>query len=188
MNKQKLASSIVLLFSLFLMVSCTNEPVDPTLAAQLAAANAATTSGVTIGGTTATYYVKAQVDGVQKEWDFCAAQFTNMNLLITGIDSPTSSNFTSVAITVINDVSSGSTSISTGVYPLSAFANCGFSDVGNNSYNSTYSNLTYSPGNITITQIDTVNKTVKGTFSFIGKSQSSGTKQFTNGEFFVNYL
>jgi uncharacterized lipoprotein YajG len=44
MNKQKLASSIVLLFSLFLMVSCTNEPVDPTLAAQLAAANSQTSS------------------------------------------------------------------------------------------------------------------------------------------------
>ncbi len=52
MNKQKLASSIVLLFSLFLMVSCTNEPVDPALTAQLAAANAANGGG-SGGGTTA---------------------------------------------------------------------------------------------------------------------------------------
>lgn len=45
MNKQKIATSFILILSFFLVVSCTNEPVDPTLSAQLAAANASSSNG-----------------------------------------------------------------------------------------------------------------------------------------------
>ena len=51
MNNQKFASSIIFIFSFFLLVSCTNEPIDPALSAQLAAANAASTNGGNGNGT-----------------------------------------------------------------------------------------------------------------------------------------
>ena len=50
MNNQKFASSIIFIFSFFLLVSCTNEPIDPVLATQLATSNGNTTGGIIGGG------------------------------------------------------------------------------------------------------------------------------------------
>jgi len=97
MNKQKIASSIVLLFSLFLMVSCTNEPVDSTLAAQLAAANSQTSS-------TEIYKWKCEIDGVLYEWE--GNPFTNPGGAI-GAGGQATYVLGSLALQKINSSSAG---------------------------------------------------------------------------------
>jgi hypothetical protein len=198
MNYKQLPFTILSFVFLFIFNSCNVEPVDPLLSIQLSnpssgggtTGGGTTGGGTTGGGTTSTYYVRAQVDGVQKEWNMCSAQFdSNLNLMISGADSASSTDYTAISLSIVRDISTNAPPIATGVYPLSFFANCGFLiNSTNDSYSSTYDPFTFSPGNITITQIDFVNKTIKGTFSFIGKNPSLVTKQFTNGEFFVNYL
>ena len=179
MNKQKLASSIILLFSLFLMVSCTNEPVDPAVATQLAAANAAASNGG--GGTTGTYYVKAQVDGVQNNWSTAIqAQYSTTlhALMILSSDGTTS-----MSLHIMQ-----STDVTATNYPL-VWTNVGCSqNIGADIFSSDYSDFSTSAGSITLTQFDLTNKIAKGTFNFVGKNNAmTATKTYTSGEFNVTF-
>ena len=179
MNKQKLASSIILLFSLFLMTSCSNEPVDPVIVAQLAVANNATANNG--GGTTSTYYVKAQVDGVQNNWSSTIqAQYSTSlhSLMILSNDGSTSMSLHIMA----------NSNVAVGSYPL-AWTNVGCNQViGTDIFSSDYSDFTTSAGSITLTQFDLTNKIATGTFNFVGKNNAmSASKTYTNGEFNVTF-
>ncbi|WP_298221677.1 DUF6252 family protein [Flavobacterium sp.] len=56
------------------------------------------------------------------------------------------------------------------------------------SFSSSYDDLTESPGAIIITQLDTANRTIKGTFSFIGKDDTmTQSRTITEGEFYLPY-
>ncbi len=154
MNKQKLASSIVLLFSLFLMVSCTNEPVDPAVATQLAAANATANSGTT---TTGGSLFKADFSGSTWNADSYQATMSSNQIQINGIKT----NGEGFVFTV--------NSSSVGTYPANVNIlsyNPAGSLYGYSSNN--VNNPTEDTGSITISNIDTVNKTISGTFNFKG--------------------
>ncbi len=59
---------------------------------------------------------------------------------------------------------------------------------GNSFYSSSYSDFTNSPGNIIITELNQTNRTIKGTFNFIGKTDTlTQSKTFTEGAFYLPY-
>lgn len=166
----KLIKSINVLFLLFasvLITSCENEPVGGSLSG----------SG-NGGGNTTGYYLRVTVDGSVKQWStFQAKNFAILNTFaIISSDGSISMNLN---LHNVSDV---------GVYNLSwAEISCVYID-GTTFYTSDYDDLTTSPGNITITELDKINKTIKGTFNFIGKNQTmTSTKVFTKGEFFMKY-
>jgi hypothetical protein len=54
---------------------------------------------------------------------------------------------------------------------------------------SDYFDSTASLGKITITEFNETNKTIKGTFNFVGKNEENTiSKAFSNGEFFIKYI
>ena len=148
------------------LTSCVDEPVDISLLS------------VKTGETNSTYYLKETKVGVEKKFSsILAINATVLNsFLITASDS-------SVSMTLnLRDISKP------GVYNLSwAEVSCVYTE-GIEIYSSDYSGFNTSAGNITVTEINATNKTIKGTFNFIGKNQNlTATKVFTKGEFFVQY-
>jgi hypothetical protein len=165
----KLIKSISVFFLLFasvLITSCENEPLDSSLVPE---------NG---GGTTSGYYFKVTIDGVVKQWSTVQAiNSTVLNsFVLTAADSSTSMNL------VLFDVSN------IGIYNLTwAEKSCVYTE-GTNIFSSDYSDFNTSVGNITITELNKTNKTIKGTFNFIGKNQAlTATKVFTVGEFYTTY-
>lgn len=160
----------VFFFASLLFTSCENEPVDSSLLPE--------NGGGTGGGTTTGYYLKVTKDGVVKQWTTIQAVNTTVlnSLIITGADPSSSMSL------VLFDVSTK------GVYNLSwAEKSCIYTE-GINIFSSDYSDFSTSAGNITITELNKTNKTIKGTFNFIGKNQSmTTTKVFSKGEFFTTY-
>lgn len=168
MNLIKFITVLFLFFTSVLITSCENEPVD-----------SSSLSGTDNGGGTATgYYLKVTKDGVVKQWSTVLAvkAATLDSFLLSAGDASTSMNL------VLYDVSK------IGVYNLDwAKKSCAYTE-GTSIFSSDYSDFTTGAGNITITELNKTNKTIKGTFNFIGKNQEmTSTKVFTKGEFFVKY-
>ena len=156
----------VFFFASVLLTSCENEPVDKGLLPD---------NG---GGTTTGYYIKVTKDGVAKKWSTVQAINTTVlnAFVLTATDPSSSMNL------VLFDVST------VGVYNLSwAEKSCVYIE-GTTFYTSDYSDFSTSAGNITITELNKTDKTIKGTFNFIGKNEAmTATKVFTKGEFFFKY-
>lgn len=158
----------VFFFASVLITSCENEPVN-------SSSLPGTDNG---GGTTTGYYFRVTKDGVVKQWSTVqAVNTTALNSFVLSAADPT----TSINL-ILFDVSN------VGVYNLSfAEKSCVYTE-GTNIFSSDYSDFNTSAGNITITELNKTNKTIKGTFNFIGKNQAlTSTKVFTKGEFFIKY-
>ena len=170
--------SVLLLFlALFSFSSCENEPLDSAL---LDSVNngGGTGGGTGGGGGTTGYYLRVKKDGVLKQ--FTSTEVLNSlelnTFLILGADGGSSLN-----LNLFN--------VSTpGIYQLEYVdVSCTYTE-GLTFYGSNYLDGTISPGNITILEINRTNKTIKGTFNFIGKNMTlTATKVFTNGEFYLKY-
>ncbi len=163
----------VFFFASVLFTSCVYEPVD---------SNSLPSNGTgTGGGTTSDYYLKVTKDGVVKQYSIVQGlNFTALNTYAIIASDPI--NLTSMTLN-LHDISK------IGVYNLSwAVVSCGYTE-GTSIYTSDYSDFNTSPGNITLTEINTTNKTIKGTFNFSGKNDNlTSTKVFTKGEFFTSYI
>ena len=170
MNFRKFITVFFLFFASVLITSCENEPVDKSLLPD--------NGGGTGPGTTSGYYLKVTKDGVIKQWSTVqAVNSTALNsFVISAADSSTSMSL------ILFDVSK------IGVYNLNwAEKSCVYTE-GTNIFSSDYSDFNTSVGNITLTELNKVDKTIKGTFNFIGKNQAlTSTKVFTKGEFFLKY-
>jgi len=166
-NFRVLISAFIIIIT-FSLNSCENEPVDSSLLP-------GTGNG---GGTTTGYYIKVTKDGVVKQWStVLAIKATGLDsFLLSAADASTSMNL------VLYDVSK------IGVYNLSyAEKSCAYTE-GTSIFSSNYSDFSTSAGNITLTELNKTDKTIKGTFNFIGKNQAmTATKVFTKGEFFTVY-
>lgn len=167
MKKIKFLTAVVVLFSAFTFTSCDNEPIDSALDPG--------DFGGGGGNTNASF--KADFNG--STWNATTSQaIISGNLIqIVGLKSDGSS---------FGFLIDGAT---TGTYPANenilAYNPAG-SEFGYWSTN--FSNPTENTGSITITNIDTVNKKISGTFSFKGywsNTDETGVLpiDFTNGEF-----
>ena len=184
MNKQRL--SVVTMFITFLLIlsSCTNEPVDPVLAAQLALDNASSEGGGTTGGgnSVASGVFTATVSGQSFVADATAGTYVTVNssnvLTITGI-KPTGEY---IGIQLVNPTV-GTFVVNTlgGNQTLSYRENSATTDIYS-AFNPTTSQPT---GTLTVASLDLVNKKVSGTFSFTGYVMTNNTltKQISNGVF-----
>ncbi len=185
---KNLLSIFVIIVSMT-FISCTNEPIDSTLLGVPTNPGSGNSSGggggnTGGGGNSPTYYVRAKIDGVQKQWVSYVANIININneesLAITAIDL---SDNSTMILTIFDD-----NTLTTGTYPLDFVdVSCVYS-LGNTDFSSNYSNGTTSPGNIVVTERNTAYKILKGTFNFVGKNNGmTQTKTFTEGEFNVVY-
>jgi hypothetical protein len=171
--------SVFLILTSFSFISCAIEPIDESLSTDTNSGN-----GNSSGGNSPTYYVKAKIDGVQKQWVSYIANIININneesLVITALDL---SDNSTMILTIFDD-----NVLTTGAYPLDLVdVSCNYS-LGNSDFSSNYSNGTASPGNIVVIERNTANKILKGTFNFVGKNNGmTQTKTFTAGEFNVVY-
>ena len=164
-NFRGLVSVFIIIIFTFSLNSCAIEPVELP----------ETNNG---GGTTTGYYVKVTKDGVVKQWKTLQGiNTTPLNaFILTGADSTSSM---SLVLFNVSDV---------GVYNLNfAEISCNYTE-GTTIFSSNYSDFSNSAGNVTITELNKTNKTIKGTFNFIGKNDAmTSTKVFTKGEFFIKY-
>ncbi|WP_374548405.1 hypothetical protein [Flavobacterium sp.] len=177
MKNIKIIGSLFLLFTALTFTSCENEPLDPEL-------NLDDFGGGNNGGSSSTYYVRAKVNGTLTNWNTIQAQYIQaLNSIVILAAAPNGAS--SMSLHLIKD---DNTDFSDGVYPLTwTLVGCGHT-VGAEIFSSDYSDFNTSPGNITILEYNTSNKTIKGTFSFVGKNDDmSVTNTYTEGEFFVNY-
>ena len=173
MNNQKFASSIIFIFSFFLLVSCTNEPIDPVLATQLATSNGNTTGGIIGGGV-----FKTDFNGQTCVATAASANIFNGKIDIVGLKGSQNEGFGFS----LNGNTTGSYSSSSNLFAYS-LANSAGSYLGLNP-----NNPSEIAGSVIINSIDSVNHTISGTFSFKGYwSDSSVTNitpiNFTNGIF-----
>ena len=125
------------------------------------------------------YYVKVTIDGVEKKWSTVQAEnSTALDAFVLSAGEP-SSTISLILFNVSN----------AGVYNLQyGEKSCVYTE-GTTTFSSTYTDLTSSAGNITITELNKTDKTIKGTFNFTGKNQTNtATKVFTKGEFFLKYV
>ena len=185
MKVLKFLSVLFILFSLFTITSCVNEPLDPALLDSVDNGGGTDGGGTggggtgTGGGTTTGYYLRVKKDGVLKQYTSIEALNTRLlnSFIISGDEGANTLIFTLLDVSTI------------GVYEYSwAEISCSYTE-GSTEYNTNYSDLTTSTGNITISEINRTNKTIKGTFNFIGKNEAlSVPKVFTNGEFFLKYI
>lgn len=179
MNKPKLLVSILFLFSIFITFSCSNEPVDSLLAAQVAENNA---NGGNGGGSSSGNFT-ATIDGANFTADNIVANMTNNPILgntlnIIGLKS--SGEYISVTLVAPAVGTFTANNSFDPLHPaiLSYQQNPSSSDIY------TASNSSMSPtGAITITSFDSANKKISGTFNFDGylSSGSGAVKHITNG-------
>ncbi|KAB1158175.1 DUF6252 family protein [Flavobacterium luteum] len=181
MSKIKFLAVTFLLISSVLFTSCEDEPIDPAFNSvpvnNGGGGNGGSGNG---GGEVTTYAIKVTKDGVSKQWNTTQAIYIKSfgSLIIVGTDGSTTLNLSLVDFT------------EPGVFPLEfASTNCIYTEgTATSVYSSDYSNFETSEGNITVTELNQTNKTVKGTFNFTGKNEGmTVSKVFTKGEFFVKY-
>jgi hypothetical protein len=182
---KKILSSLSII-TLFLLTSCTTEPLDSSLKSENETTSSNPNGGNTGGGTTPTYYLKTKIDGVQKIWtgaDAIAVFLNSSMFSITCANTTPNEEF----LLVINNAMNGPvTAIN---YPFDWARVVGSYDFNNDTFVTDYSNFETSPGGINITEINTANKTIKGNFSFVGKNATmSIAKSFSEGEFFLQYI
>ena len=166
-------SALLLLLAVFTFSSCENEHIDSALLDSIN--NGGGTGG---GGGTTGYYFRVKKDGVLKQ--FSTTQVIN-SLDLNSFVFLGAENTNSLSLTLF-DVSAP------GIYQLDYVSvSCTYTE-GFTFYNSNYLDGTISPGNITILEINKTNKTIKGTFNFIGKNEAlTSSRVFTNGEFYLKY-
>lgn len=180
--------SIFVIITSLTFVSCENEPLDSSLNPNN---NSGGGNGSGNGGNSGgnnSYYVKVKIDGVQRQWAMPEAFGTFMNngkiysVICTSLDPSNDEEL----ILAINNTANGPVTASN--YPFEWATITAAYMTNTDEVASAYSDFTVSPGGIIITQIDTANKTVKGTFTFVGKNDAmTVTKNFTDGEFFLPY-
>lgn len=172
MSKIKFLAVTFLLFSSVLFTSCEDEPIDPAFAS--APVN---NGGGGNGGGVTTFSIKTTKDGVLKQWTLGEASYIKSADIMTiiGVD-------VSASITIVLNKAK-----KPGVNPFEFKTYCVYFE-NEIFYSSYYSNDENSTGDITVTDFNETNKTIKGTFNFIGKDDDLElSKVFTNGEFFVKY-
>ena len=170
-------SVLLLLLAVFTFSSCENEPIDSALLDSIN--NGGGTGGGTGGGGGTTgYYFRVKKDGVLKQ--FTSTEVIN-SLDLNSFVFLGAENTNSLSLTLF-DISAP------GIYQLDYVAvSCAYTE-GLTIYNSNYLDGTASPGNVTILEINRTNKTIKGTFNFIGKNEAlTSSRVFTNGEFYLKY-
>jgi hypothetical protein len=132
------------------------------------------------GSTGGNYYLRMKVDGVLVNFPTANANTTYDNLAFM--------------ILAINGVDSFSLQLSDPIGPGTyayadpdVFAICVYNQ-NVSSYSSSYEDFTNSIGSIIITELNTTNNTIKGTFNFNGKNDAmTQTKVITEGEFFLPF-
>ena len=171
MSKIKFLAVTFLLFSSVLFTSCEDEPIDPAFTSK-----GVDNGGGNGGGGVATYFIKVTQDGVSKQWN------TTQAIYIKSFDAMTITGSNgSASMTLF--LASG---IESKIYLFDSENVGGGYTENSNIYSSDFDDDRQ--GNITITELNKINKTIKGTFNFIGKNEDmSVSKVFTNGEFFVKY-
>lgn len=180
MKNIKLTSFFVLLFSFFFFVSCENEPIDPALANQINNPSNGNGSGTGGGSGGSAAVFKADFNGQTWTANNTQAVMYSNSIQISGLKT---SNGEAFGFS-LNGISSGTYDSTSNVIAF---------DPGNSSSGYVYwavnpTNPSASSGTVIVTNVDTVNKTISGTFSFTGYwSESSNTTVppivFTNGVF-----
>ncbi|MEW5675215.1 DUF6252 family protein [Flavobacterium enshiense] len=181
MKKINLIALFAVMIAAVSFVSCSGdiEPLDPALSGDTTGGG--NTGGGNTGGGSGTYYVKAKVDGVQKQWTGSTqiqAQFADdMFILLASNGSET------MSLGIISD-----DAIAPNTYQLEFGGVTGVYTLGTESFSSSYDDFTTSPGNIQVVDLNSTNRTIKGKFTFIGKNNAmTVSKNVTEGEFFVQY-
>lgn len=179
MSKQNIFSVLVFILSIFLLASCDNEPLDPVLVSQLS--NPTNGGGTSSGGTTGTTGLFA-VDFGGQTWVATSTEAIMYSSAIH-IGGLKASNGQTFAFAL-----NGNT---VGTYDSAS--NLIAYDPNNNSNGYVYwavnpTSPSVSSGSVKITNIDIVNKTISGTFSFTGYWSDSAVSNvtpisFTNGVF-----
>ncbi|WP_396143458.1 DUF6252 family protein [Flavobacterium sp.] len=182
MKKNKIFSIFTFLFIAFSFISCDNEPIDPTLLAQIAANSSSNGNNSSTGSFT------ANIDGVNFTAESVAASMlnvpTNGNILsIVGVKS--SGEYIAIQITnpTIGTFVANNNSNPLQAVTLSYRQNTTTSDIFS-AYN--YFAATPAPtGSVTISSINLTTKTISGSFYFDGYLMNSATpvKNITNGVF-----
>lgn len=178
MNKQNISSVLVLILSIFFFASCDNEPLDPVLASQLS--NPTNGGGNGSGGTGTTGLFAVDFGGQTWVATSTEAIMYSSAIHIGGLKASNGQTFAFAL--------NGNT---VGTYDSAS--NLIAYDPNNNSNGYVYwavnpSSSSVSSGSVKITNIDTVNKTISGTFSFTGYWSDSAVSNvapisFTNGVF-----
>lgn len=135
-------------------------------------------------GTTGSYYLRMKVDGTLVNFSVAAPS--------------TSTTYNGLAFMIVSAAMTSSFSLQVsspqglGTYPYSdpdEINVCTYTEIpGMLLFSSSYDDFTNSPGSIIITDLDTVNQTIKGTFTFIGKNDDmTQSRTITQGEFYLPY-
>jgi len=179
MNKIKVLSIFAVLFTAFCFVSCDNEPIDPTLLQQINSNNGNNGGGGNGGNPTNAVF---KVDFGGQTWTATSTEalmYSNA-IQIAGLKAANGQTF-------------GFALNGTTVGTYDSTSNLIAYDPNNNSNGDVYwavnpTNPSVSAGTVTITNIDTVNKKISGTFSFTGYWSDLSVSNippisFTNGVF-----
>ncbi|GAA4054200.1 DUF6252 family protein [Flavobacterium chungnamense] len=179
MKKNKIFSIFTFLFIVFSFISCDNEPIDPTLLQQINSNNGNNGGGGN-GGNPTNGIFKVDFGGQTWEANDTEAIMYSSAIQIGGLKTSNGQTFAFAL--------NGNT---VGTYDSTS--NLIAYDANNNSNGDVYwavnpTNPSVSAGTVTITNIDTVNKKISGTFSFTGYWSDTSVSNvppisFTNGVF-----
>lgn len=169
-------AAFVLLSSTFIFTSCNKNNPEPTVVYQSTSTSGGTGGGGGVNPNPNGDYFNADVDGNS----FVGANFTGaFSMGNLTVSSSESTNSSSIAITVPEDIAVGTYTLSDFTPPVAVYTNgTGINDVHFSDGN----------GSLEITAHDETNDIITGTFSFDTYPQS-GTTTFSimNGEFSVHY-
>ena len=176
--RDSISSVLILILSIFFFTSCDNEPVDPVLASQLN--NPTNGGGTGSGGAGSTGLFVADFGGQTWVANSTEAIMYSNSINIGGLKTSNGQTFAFAL--------NGNT---VGTYDSTS--NLIAFDPNNNSNGYVYwavnpTNPSVSAGTVNITNIDAVNKTISGTFSFTGYWSDLNVSNvapisFTNGVF-----
>ena len=173
---QKFSLLTILLFLIFTLPSCNNEPIDDVLAAQLAQNNSNNGSGSGVNSSTG--FFKADFNGQNWVATTAVANIYNGKIELVGMKGSQNEGFGFV----LNGTTAGTYSSASNLLSFSP-ANSTDSYLGLNP-----NNPNEVAGYVIVNGIDTVNHTISGTFSFIGYWSDTTVSNvspinFTNGVF-----
>jgi hypothetical protein len=168
---------IITLFTLFIMASCDNEPIDPVLANQLNTNNNNNNNNGGGGGTTSGVF-KADFSGQTWTADAYEAVIYNGQIQIAGSKGTQGEGFGFILNGTVPGTYASTSNLLAFVPANSQEQYIGFD----------FANPTNNVGNVVVTNIDTVNHKMSGTFNFTGYwSDTSVTNVlpivFSNGVF-----